>query len=163
MERLRLPARMKGGGMMSISDLRRPAFLGDLLDILPKCIDHKAENGEVTRGFYAKKLTEAIGEGTYQHARHRNTRFLYAQNIGPYPEAAGTTWAYLRSDVALSYGLNLTSTLEEWGQLGALAQPTMADAKNRGADTRKRGYYTTAPSLPRQRPTSPHVGQRREA
>ena len=38
-ERLRLPARMKGGGIKKQTDMRRPAFLGALLDILPRCID----------------------------------------------------------------------------------------------------------------------------
>ena len=35
-ERLRLPTRMKGGGIKRMEDIRYPAFLGALLDILPK-------------------------------------------------------------------------------------------------------------------------------
>jgi hypothetical protein len=42
---------MKGGGMKKLTELHIPAFLGALLDILPKCIDITEEKGEVTRGF----------------------------------------------------------------------------------------------------------------
>ncbi len=38
-ERLRLPTRMKGGGIKKLTDMRRPAFLGALLNSLPRCID----------------------------------------------------------------------------------------------------------------------------
>ena len=44
-QRLRLPARMKGGGIKRISDTRYPSFLGALLDILPRCVDMKETNG----------------------------------------------------------------------------------------------------------------------
>jgi hypothetical protein len=49
-ERLRLPARMKGGGIKKATTTRRPAFLGALRDVLPRCIDRKAENGEEMPG-----------------------------------------------------------------------------------------------------------------
>jgi hypothetical protein len=52
-ERLRLQTRMKGGGIKKLSDLRRPAILGALLDILPRCIDIAESNGEVQRGYYS--------------------------------------------------------------------------------------------------------------
>ncbi len=48
-ERLRLPARLKGGGIRKAKDTRYPAFLGAILDILPRCVD-KESNGELTRG-----------------------------------------------------------------------------------------------------------------
>ncbi len=41
-ERLRLPARMKGGGIKSVEEKRYPAFLGAILDVLPRLIDRKA-------------------------------------------------------------------------------------------------------------------------
>ena len=40
-DRLRLPARLKGGGIKSMGHMRRPAFLGALLDELPRCIDKR--------------------------------------------------------------------------------------------------------------------------
>ena len=43
---LRLPARMKGGGIKRATDTRYPAFLGALLDILPRCVDSRDEQGE---------------------------------------------------------------------------------------------------------------------
>ena len=39
----------------------RPAFLGALLDILPRCTDKKAEDGEEMPGYYSEQLTRAIG------------------------------------------------------------------------------------------------------
>ena len=36
---LRLPARLKGGGIRNMGDMRRPAFLEALLDVLPRCTD----------------------------------------------------------------------------------------------------------------------------
>ncbi len=38
-ERLRLPARMKGGGIKRAADVKYPTFLGALLDVLPMCAD----------------------------------------------------------------------------------------------------------------------------
>jgi hypothetical protein len=87
MEKLRLPARMKGGGIKRATDAMRPAFLGALLDELPRCIDKKAENGEEMPGYYSEQLTEAIGKGEYDAEGHKNEQFLGAENIGPSPEA----------------------------------------------------------------------------
>ena len=84
-ERLRLPARMKGGGIRRATDTRCPAFTGALLDILPRCVDKTETNGEVTKGVYSEQLTAVIGEGSYDEAGHKNTRFLEATGIGPYP------------------------------------------------------------------------------
>jgi len=81
MERLRLPARMKGGGIKRA----RPAFLGALLDILPRCIDRKAGNGEEIPRYYSEQLTEAIGKGAYDAEGHRNEKCSGADNIGPFP------------------------------------------------------------------------------
>ncbi len=62
-ERLRLPARMKGGGVKQAADRRYPTFLGALMDVLPRLIDRKAENGEVEAGVYPDQMTAIIGEG----------------------------------------------------------------------------------------------------
>jgi hypothetical protein len=51
-ERLMLPARMEGGGIKRTTDNRYPAFLGALLDILPRWVDKKETNGEITKGIY---------------------------------------------------------------------------------------------------------------
>ncbi len=75
-ERLRLPARMKGGGIKRTSDTRYPAFLGALLDILPRAIVRKERNGEITQGVYSSQLTGIIGQGAYDEEGHRNERFL---------------------------------------------------------------------------------------
>jgi hypothetical protein len=75
-DRLRLPARRKGGGVRSMVDLRRPAFLGAILNIQPKCIDRRGSNGEETHEFYSNILTESIGKGAYDQDGHRNDGFL---------------------------------------------------------------------------------------
>ena len=49
-ERLRLPAHMKGGGVKRAINKRYPAFMGALLDVIPRMIDMEDENGEVTVG-----------------------------------------------------------------------------------------------------------------
>jgi hypothetical protein len=54
---LRLPPRMKGGGMKKAADTRYPAFVGVLLDILPRCIDKRDEHGEIHLGYYSQQLT----------------------------------------------------------------------------------------------------------
>ncbi len=77
-ERLRLPARMKGGGVKRATDKRFQAFLGALLDVLPRLIDRKDENGELTVGVYSRQMTPIIGEGAYDAEGHRNTKFLEA-------------------------------------------------------------------------------------
>jgi len=59
--RLRLLARMKGGGVKKLEDVRYPTFLGALLDILPRCVDVKEEKGVVVKGYYADPLTGVIG------------------------------------------------------------------------------------------------------
>ena len=75
-ERLRLPARMKGGGIKRTTDNTYPTFLGALLDILPRCVDMKETNGKITKGIYSEQLTAVIGEGAYDEGGHRNTQFL---------------------------------------------------------------------------------------
>ena len=56
-ERLRIPTRMKGGGVRRVEDTRYLAFLGAWLDVLPRCIDRTEANGECVSGYYAYQLT----------------------------------------------------------------------------------------------------------
>ena len=68
-ERLRIPTRMKGGGITRSTDSRYPAFLG----ALPRCVDMKERNGEVTKGTYTDQLTEVVGEGAFDEEGHMNS------------------------------------------------------------------------------------------
>jgi hypothetical protein len=43
-KRLRLPTRMKGGGIKRATDTKYPTFWGALLDVLPRCIDTRDEH-----------------------------------------------------------------------------------------------------------------------
>jgi hypothetical protein len=87
--KLRLPSRMKGGGIKRAMDTRYPAFLGALLDILPRCIDKRDDHRELHPGYYSQQLTETIGRGAYDSGGHKNARFLESREVGPYPEACG--------------------------------------------------------------------------
>ena len=83
-ERLRIPARMKGGGIRRATETRYPAFQGAHLDVLPRCIDRTEDNGECSKGYYTQQLKEAKGEGAFDSEGHRNARFLSATDVGPY-------------------------------------------------------------------------------
>jgi len=67
---------MKGGGVKKLTNLRRPAFLGDPLGILPRCVDITEENGEVAKGYYSMQLTNEIVEGAYNYDGHQNAKFV---------------------------------------------------------------------------------------
>jgi hypothetical protein len=71
-DKSRVPARIKGGGIKRLEDVRYPTFLGALLEILPRCIDRKKGDGEIERGCYSEQLTDVIGAGAYDATRHRN-------------------------------------------------------------------------------------------
>ncbi len=103
-ERLRLPARMKGGGTKRATDTRYPTFLGALLDILPRCVGMRENNGEIMKGIYSDQLTTVIGEGAFNETGHRNTQFLRATTIGPYPGEMQKAWDTLRDEAADNYG-----------------------------------------------------------
>ena len=85
-ERLRLPARMKGGGIQLATDTKYPAFLGALLDIMPRCVDTKENNGEITKGICYDQMTTVIGVGAFDEAGHMNTQFMETTTVGPYPK-----------------------------------------------------------------------------
>jgi hypothetical protein len=54
MVKLKLPARLEGGGIKSQVNIRNPPFLGALLDALHKMVDIKNDTGAVTRGYFAQ-------------------------------------------------------------------------------------------------------------
>ena len=137
---LRLPARLKGGGDRSMVGMRRTAFLGSILDVLPICIDKNGPNGEKTEGIYNDLLKEAIEKGAYDQGGTRNEGFLAANNVGPYPKAMMYAWSHGKLDATHNLGLNLLSTPEEWEKLGSLAMETPANAKNKGAAERIRVF-----------------------
>jgi len=136
--KLRLPARLKRGGIRSMTYLRRSTFLGAILDILPTCIDRRGPNGEETEGIYSNVLTNSIGMGVYDQNGHMNTRFLHATTLGPYPREIQYAWRHARLDAAHNIGLTLLSSADERGKLGPLASETPADVRIRGAAERKR-------------------------
>ena len=133
---------MKGGGVKSMVDLRNPAFLGAIMDVLPRCIDRSGPNGEKTRGIYNSTLANAIGDRAYDQGGHRNTGFLKANAVGPYPKAMQIARQYIRLDSVHNWGLTLESPTKDRERLGPLATETPADERNRGAMERKRKERT---------------------
>jgi len=104
-ERLRIPARMKGGGIGRAMETRYPAFLGALLDVLPRFIDRAEGNGEKVPGYYAQHLTEVIGEGAYDNEGHMNAQFMSATNVGPYPGECTRAWKSARDEAMQNMGM----------------------------------------------------------
>ncbi len=103
--RLRLPARMKGGGIKRAEDNRFPAFLGAMMDALPRLIDRKDENGKIVPGVYPTQLRNIIGEGAYGMEGHMNTAFLEATGVGPYPKEMQHAWSRIGNDAIANYGI----------------------------------------------------------
>jgi hypothetical protein len=144
-ERLRLPARMKGGGIKREADTRYPTFMGALLDILPRCVDKKESNGEITKGIYSEELTLVIGEGAYDEDGHMNTQFLEATRIGPYPKEMQKAWDELSDEAADNYGFQEGLQEEEAREkTGPLAEPTPAMIRNKGSAERTKARRVEA-------------------
>jgi len=137
-ERLRLPARMKGGGVKRATCKRYPAFLGALLDVLPRLIDRENENGEVTVGIYSRQMTRINGEGAYGAEGHKNTQFLESTEVGPFPREMRQAWTRTREEAAENYGIGEGDGPDEWSKMGPMADPSPATVKNKEAAERKK-------------------------
>jgi hypothetical protein len=148
---------MKGGGVKRATDKRYPAFLGAMLDVLPIMIDMEDENREVTVGVYSSQLPHIIGEGAYDAEGHRNTQFLEATEIGPFPKEMQQAWTRTRQEAAENYGIVDGDGQDEWNKMGPMVEPTPATVKNRGSAERKpRRRVEASTTSPRnQRKTEP--------
>ncbi len=65
-KRLGILTRLKGGGIRSLRDLRQQASLGAILDMLPRCIDNKDDEGGTIKDIYTRHLGDIIGEGAFE-------------------------------------------------------------------------------------------------
>ena len=84
-------------------------------------------------------MTEVIGEGAYDSDGHRKAQFMNATDVGPYPDACMTAWTAAREEGMANLGVREDPEQEGWAKMGPLADPTPANAKNRGvADMMKR-------------------------
>ena len=119
--------------------LEIPDFMGALLDILPRCVDMKERNGEITKGTYSDQLTEVVGEGAFDEEGLMSTQFLRSTRVGPCPGEMQTAWDVLRSEAATNYGL-LEGFREEEARerKGPLAKQTSAGVRNIGAAKMKK-------------------------
>ena len=87
--------------------------MGALLDVLPRCIDKRAENGEDMPGYYTEQLTEVMGKGSYDAEGHTNEKFWGAENIGPFPEACMEAWVQIMMEAMENYDLTKDAEQEE--------------------------------------------------
>ncbi len=95
---------MKGGGIKRATDTKYPTFLGALLDILPRCVNMRENNGEITKSIYSDQPTTVIGEGAFYETGHMTTQFLRATSVEPYPREMQKAWDVLRGEAADNYG-----------------------------------------------------------
>ncbi len=58
-------------------------------------------------------MTSIIGEGAYDADGHRNTQFLKAKEIGPYPGEMQNAWSRSREKAANNYGIEGEEGSEE--------------------------------------------------
>ena len=80
-----------------------------------------------------------IGERAYDENGHRNTQFLKATGIGPYPREMQMAWDVLRDEAGNNYGFHEGFQEEEAREkMGPLAELTPAVIRNRGAAERKK-------------------------
>ena len=79
-----------------------------------------------------------IGRGAYDAEGYRNEKFPEAENIGPFLEACKEAWAQIRREAMENYDITEGVEQEKWGLLWPLAEPTPANAKNKGAANRRR-------------------------
>eukprot|EP00973_Karenia_brevis_P044494 6163603-Karenia_brevis.AAC.1 len=118
MERVRLPARMFGGGFRSRADLAPAAFLGSLCRVIPRMLDSIGHQGLNIPGFLPQ-LEPLLGAGSFDHGAEE-TRFseLLAADV-PLAHQLRDTWQGLRSEIG-----------EATGALGVSARSFGADVAN---------------------------------
>ena len=105
---------------------------------MPRCIDRTEGNGEFIMGYYAHHLTEVIGSRSYDIEGHRNTQFMDARGVRPYPDSCKNTWTATREEAMMNLGFRDDPEQEGWEKMGIPADPTPSKAKNRGAADRKK-------------------------
>jgi hypothetical protein len=78
-----------------------------------------------------------IGEGAFDEAGNKNTQFLQATSVGPFPKEMQKAWDVMRDEAADNYGSRDGFEEEEAAvRMGPLAAPTPAAVRNRGAAER---------------------------
>ncbi len=65
----------------------------------------------------------------YDDEGHKNTEFLDAKGIGPYPRELRRAWTMIREEAIANYGIEGEEGSDEWNTLGPLAESTLASAR----------------------------------
>ena len=127
--------------------------------VLPRLIDRKDETGEIAPGVYPVHMKNIMGEGAYDTEGHRNTAFLEAKSVGPYPHEMQQAWAQIRDKAIANYGIEGEEGTEQWERLGPMVEKTPAMARNRGAAERRRERRVEASMIqPEARQNGSHNG-----
>ena len=97
-KRLRLPARMYGGGLRCLADVASAAFVGNLCQAVPALIDRADAYGRVTQGFMPS-LRGLLGEGSFDEG-NEEFRFhgLLASGV-PSANVFLSQWEAMRQEV----------------------------------------------------------------
>jgi hypothetical protein len=73
-KRFDLPKRLGGLGLRKQTEVRKRAFVGNLLSILPRMIDYKDDKGIIHKGFMNNTFEHILGIGSFD-AGNESTRF----------------------------------------------------------------------------------------
>ena len=96
--RLRLPARMYGGGLRSAADVAPAAFLGALCQTIPRMLPRTSADGDVCPGFMPQ-LVDLLGPGSFD-AGAEDTRFAtFLSGRSRLAGALRNSWEGLRAEL----------------------------------------------------------------
>jgi hypothetical protein len=130
------------GKIEKAAKMRRLAFMGSLLDVLPRCIHRRATNGEDMPGYYIEQLAEVLRKGAKDAEDHWNAKFLGAVNIGPCPEACREIWAQVRGEAMDNYNLTEARDKRSGGRWGLWRSPRQLMLRTGEHRTNEVGMWT---------------------
>ena len=103
LSRLRIPLRLRGGGLRSSLRTRHAAFWGSVNASFPRLVDTEDKEGEVVPGFFSSQLSERIGRGTFNETDSSATRYThFMESSGShYVLALREAWQHMQQEAAL--------------------------------------------------------------
>ena len=103
LSRLRIPLRLRGGGLRSSLRTRHAAFWGSVNASFPRLVDTENKEGEVVHGFFSSQLSERIGRGTFNETDSSATRYThFMESSGShYVLALREAWQHMQQEAAL--------------------------------------------------------------
>ena len=95
--RLRLPARLRGGGVRSHVETTAAAFCGAVNQAVPRFIDRTDDAGEFVAGFFPS-LASVLGAGSFDHGSEATRYATYLASGYASATELATAWAALRAE-----------------------------------------------------------------